>query len=99
MLFYNVTVKVTAAKAEHWLQWMKQQHIPAVMKAGGFIEYRLCRLLAEEETDPTFVIQYLCKNREQYEEYIAGHAPQLRREHEQLFGQHAVAFRTVMEII
>ena len=31
-VIYNVTVSVDYDVAEHWLEWMKEEHIPEVMK-------------------------------------------------------------------
>jgi hypothetical protein len=48
MIIYNVTVNVDEDVAVEWLQWMKETHIPDVMKTGMFLESRICRVLAEE---------------------------------------------------
>ena len=45
MLIYNVTIKVDRIIAREWLQWLQQEHIPAIMATGCFTEYRVVRLL------------------------------------------------------
>ena len=100
MILYNVTIKIDPEIKEEWLAWMKGKHIPDVMATGHFINYRLCRLLEQgEEEGETFVIQYECESLHKYNHYILHHAPSLRDEHNLLFKEHFIAFRTVMEVL
>ena len=100
MLLYNVTVKIDAAILDDWLRWMKNIHIPDVMNTGLFVEYRMCRLLEQDESDGiTFAIQYLCRSMHDYETYRDKFAPALQREHFEKFGERFVAFRTLMQIL
>ena len=100
MLLYNVTVKINKDVEEEWLQWMRDVHIPEVMNAGMFIESHICRLLYQpEEDDPTYVIQYVCKNRKLLDHYFEKHAPALREEHDKRYKNQFIAFRTVMEVV
>ncbi|MBL7718051.1 MAG: DUF4286 family protein [Flavipsychrobacter sp.] len=99
MIIYNVTVKVENATAEEWVQWMKQEHIPELMKTGLFVDYRLCRLLEQdEEESKTYVAQYYLDSMEHYHTYIAEHAPQMREKGLSRFGNRFIAFRTVMQV-
>jgi hypothetical protein len=36
MIVYNVTVKVNTEVHDEWFAWMKETHIPEVMKTGLF---------------------------------------------------------------
>lgn len=100
MIIYNVTIKVTHHINERWLQWMKEDHIPAVMNTGFFHDYRICRLLEQEELDgPTYTIQYFTDTLENYQTFITEHAPEFRQESYNLFGDQFVAFRTVMQVV
>ncbi|HMP91621.1 MAG TPA: DUF4286 family protein [Phnomibacter sp.] len=100
MIIYNVTVQMEPDIAEQWLGWMQQLHIPQVMATGCFTRYQLVRLL---ETQPdegtTYAIQYYAEGRPQVDEYLATHAPALRKEVEQTWGNKVFAFRTLMEVI
>lgn len=99
MLIYNVTVNVEDPVHDEWLAWMKEVHIPAVMATGYFLEYRMCRVLAEEDTGKTYAIQYSCKNKTDLEEYQDREAPRLQAEHRKKFQDKFVAFRTILEVV
>jgi hypothetical protein len=99
MIIYNVTVKIEDEVEEDWLQWMQDEHIPDVMDTGLFEDYRLCRLLLDEDDGTSYAIQYFCKNMEQLEKYQEEHAEVLQQEHHQKYKDQYVAFRTLLEVI
>jgi hypothetical protein len=98
-VLYNVTLSVDHSIQEEWLAWMRDVHIPAVMRTGYFLESRICRVHAFEEGGVTFAVQYLCHSMTDYEEYQREAAPRLQAEHQNRYGQKVAAFRTVLEII
>jgi hypothetical protein len=58
------------------------------------------RLLDVDETEgPTFAVQYQCESRGEYERYIERFAPALRRSAMNRWGDDAMSFRTLMEVI
>jgi len=99
MIIYNVTVNIDNDVREEWLQWMKEEHIPDVMNTGYFTEYRICRVLVEEEQGTTYSIQYTCANMKDLEDYKSKHAPRLQKEVADKYGDKLVAFRTLLEVI
>jgi hypothetical protein len=100
MFIYNVTIKVALQRAEEWLQWMRQKHIPDVMETGCFTKHRLCRLLENDTHDGiTYIIQYTCNHLNDFSRYVEKHAPSLQKEHLEKFGDDVAAFRTVMEVL
>lgn len=100
MIIYNVTVKVDPGIQTEWLEWMKSEHIPRVMNSGMFLEYKISRILEQDETDGvTYAIQYLCNSMDQFETYRQEFAPALQQEHLDKYKDKFVAFRTVMEVI
>ena len=99
MIIYNVTVKVDKSIVEEWLRWMRQEHIPDLMKTGLFVDAKLCRLMEQDETDgKTYVAQYFLDSMEHYNSYIAEHAPRMRDKGFKRFGNKFIAFRTVMAV-
>lgn len=61
MLIYNVTIQVTHAIHDSWIEWMKIEHIPEVMNTGCFEKYQWVRLLETDETEGiTYAVQYYC---------------------------------------
>lgn len=100
MIIYNVTVKVEAEIAEPYLNWLKEDHIPKIMATGCFTEYRICRMLDLDEGDgPTLVVQYHAPARESYETYLRDHAPRLREEAFERWGNRFLAYRSLMEFV
>lgn len=101
MIIYNVTINVEDEVNHEWLNWMRSIHIPQVMQTGLFTEYRFSKLLTRQhdETGTTYVIQYLCRNMNDYDLYQAEHAPALQQETQKHFGGKFVAFRTIMESV
>lgn len=98
MIIYNVTIKIVPEIEAEWIAWMQQEHIPELMNTGLFTGHRFCRLLEPIETDGlTFIAQYFCPSKKEYETYIAQHAPAMREKGLQKFGDRFIAFRTVME--
>ena len=99
MLIYNVTVKVTHAIAADWLTWMHTTHMPELKRTGLFTDYRLCRLLEQDEEDGvTYIAQYFCATRAEYDAYISEYAPLMREKSIAAFGNQFIAFRTLMQI-
>lgn len=100
MYIYNVTLKVEISRADEWLTWMREIHIPEVMETGYFTGYRINRLLEDGDLDGiTFVLQYECEKIDDFLAYKQTSAPELQRKHIEKFGADVVAFRTLMEVI
>ncbi|MDX1665917.1 MAG: DUF4286 family protein [Saprospiraceae bacterium] len=100
MIIYNVTVKVDREIDEDWREWMKSKHIPDVMDTGKFSDFRLCRLLGQEEEDGvTYAVQYYGRDMDAIREYQELHAPDLQAEHRNRYGDRYVAFRTLLQVL
>lgn len=100
MILYNVTVKIDHSVHDEWLSWMQTKHIPDVINTGIFQDFRICRILDENEPDcDTYSIQYKCKTIEDYKKYQKEFAPKLQSEHTQKFKDKFVAYRTVMQVV
>ena len=98
-VLYNVTVNVDEDIHEEWLKWMRDVHIPDVMRTGIFSENRICRIHSFEEGGISFAIQYVCGSMDEYERYQRDFAPALQKLHSDRYGGKVAAFRTVLEII
>jgi hypothetical protein len=100
MFIYNVTIKIDASIHDQWVSWMKEEHIPAVMNTGCFEKFVFVRILETDESEgPTYAVQYHALSRAQYNRYIELHAPRLRKEGIDRWGERFIAFRTLMEIV
>lgn len=100
MLIYNITLKMANSLSAAWLQWLKEEHAPELLKTGCFIDYRICRLLNQEDPeDDTFVVQYELDNQAAYDRYIQEFARVMQQKTTERFGDQIVAFRTLMEVL
>ena len=100
MLIYNVTYQLTWSIDEAWVKWMKEKYIPDVMSKGCFTDYRFAKLLDIDDSDgPTYTIQYSAKNRDEFDRYIKLFAPALRKDVTDTWGDQAIAFRSLMQLV
>ena len=99
MIIYNVTVKIEMESHEEWLKWMRDKHIPDVMKTGCFLRNRVHKVLVDDTDGVNYAIQYECESMEKLQEYQENHAPALQREHTERYKDRFVAFRTLLEVV
>jgi hypothetical protein len=100
MILYNVTVNVEDEIHDEWVVWMRDEHIPDVMRTGMFLDVRFLRLLVEEETGGTsYAFQYTCKDLATFDRYEREFAAALRADVEQRYKGKFVAFRTLLEFV
>ena len=98
MVLYNVTGGIDTDAEEEWLSWMKSKHIPAVMDTGMFIEYKIFKVLSqEEEQSVSYSIQYFAQTVDKVVEYLNNHAPKLVEEHRNRYKGKHLAFSTLLE--
>lgn len=99
MIIYNVTVSVDTEIAFDWLDWMRSKHIPDVMATGMFLEYRILKVVTGENSGMTYAVQYTLESHAKLEEYQTRFAPELQKDHLARYGEKAIAFRTVLEVL
>ena len=100
MIIYNVTVKVDAAIADAWLQWLLQEHAPALVATGCFTRFTVVRLLEIDDAEgPTYAIQYHAERMDDYERYKNEFAQGLQQQSTQKWGDRFIAFRTLMQVV
>ena len=97
MILYNVTVNIEDSVHDDWLQWMKQKHIPDVVKTGCFSSGTIFRLLVNEDSGTSYSVQYRAPNKVAIDMYIKEFAPALQKEHKERYEGKFVAFRTLLE--
>jgi hypothetical protein len=97
MILYNVTVSVDASIEKDWLEWMRTVHIPDIMNTRKFVDHKIFRLMNEVDAGRTYAIQYFALDHTEIESYMREHAPRLRQEHIERFGDKALSFRTLLE--
>ncbi|QSE97540.1 DUF4286 family protein [Fulvivirga lutea] len=98
MVLYNVTVGIDPDIEAEWLLWMKENHIPAVMATGKFVEHKMFKVLTQQEEETiSYSVQYYAQTMNDVELYLNEHAPRLVEEHMKRYKNKHVAFRTLLE--
>lgn len=70
MIIYNVTVNIDNSVGEEWLKWMRDKHIPDVLKTGMFSKSSILKVMGDEDSGgQTYSIQYTCESLSVYERY------------------------------
>lgn len=99
MYIYNVTINIDESVHEAWLEWMQQDHIPAMLSTGKFYQALMTRVDVEEEMGGlTYSIQYRTDSKETLQKYYEEDAARLRGQ-SKLFEGKFIAFRTELEVI
>jgi len=97
MTIYQVTVHVPRELSSDWSQWMKDVHIPDVLKTGIWLEARMHRITEPRDDDAeTYCIRYMCNAPADYERYRHEFAADLQALHRERYGARVRAERTVM---
>jgi hypothetical protein len=101
MIIYNVTSSVDKEIADEWIAWMKSKHIPELLKTGLFTTYKILKVHSHDDDEPTFsfAVQYYAKSITDVQEYLEKHAPRLRKDVQQRYGDRVIAYRTLLEEI
>ena len=98
MIIYSVTVKIEIDVHDEWFTWMKSKHIPDVLATKKFVDYRMMKVLVENETDGiTYNLQYRANTMTDYFDYLNDFAEKLQIEHTEKYKDKFVAFRTLLK--
>ena len=97
MIIYNVTCNVETSVSKDWQRWMKEIHIPEVMKCGVFISANMNKVLSTNDKGDTFAIQYSCRSMQELHKYQVKFSSELQKKHTDRYGEKVVAFRTLLE--
>lgn len=98
MLLYNVTVGIDKDAEAEWLLYMKEKHIQDVLDTGLFVDYKLYRVLHDQEDGTiSYSVQYFAKSIEDIQRYLEVFGPALIEEHRRKFEHRHVAFMTLLD--
>ncbi|CAN5418756.1 DUF4286 family protein [soil metagenome] len=101
MILYNVTVSIDSSIENEWIEWIREVHIPDLMKTGLFSGNKIMRLLDPKPDDGTntYAVQYFLNSIEDYDIYLKEHSASFQEKHNEKFKEKFMAFRTVLEIL
>lgn len=98
MFLYNVTVGIDKDVEQEWLQWMKAEHIPQVMKTGMFVDFKMYKVLQDDEGENvSYSVQYFAQTINHVNFYFEKFAPSLLETLRARFQNKHVAFMTLLE--
>ncbi len=99
MVIYNVTLSVEESITKEWLDWMRTTHIPEVMGCGFFSKAQITRVITQTDNTNSFAISYTCASMKELHQYQINFFDKMQQKHIDLYGDKAIAFRTIMEVI
>jgi len=100
MIIYNVTIGVDKSIEKEWLIWMRESHVPKVMKTGMFVSQQILKVLSHDDPESSsYAVQYSALDMEKLQNYLDKFAPALRKEVQDRFGDKQVSYRSVLEVI
>jgi len=99
MIVYNETFIVEESIAPAWLDWIKTEHIPAVLGTGWFTGHRILTVLDSPNEGITYCIQYHSESVDTYSNFHYRHMPGLHEKHNSVWENQFVLFTTVMETV
>ena len=100
MVIYNVTTKVDHSIAAAWLQWLKEEYIPAMIATGCFTRAVILHVAeADDEEGVTYAVQYHGEDQERYLDYIDRFAEQMTKKAIDKWGNKFISFRTLMKVV
>jgi hypothetical protein len=91
MFLYNVTVGIDKEIEKDWLEWIKENYLPAVSATGYFAESKMYRIVThDDESSVSYSIQLFAHRIEDVVQYII-------ETHRQRFKDRHVVFNTLLE--
>ncbi|MFY0626419.1 MAG: DUF4286 family protein [Reichenbachiella sp.] len=97
MILYNITVNVDLKVSEKWLEWMKTEHIPEIMRTELFLSFKIFKMLNEDPQGITYACQYFAKSMEDVLLFQEKHGANLQSKMYQKFGNSTADFRSMLE--
>ena len=100
MFIYNVTSKINWSIHETWVEWMSNEHIPAIMETHCFTHFQLLKLQEQDDSEgPTYIAQYFAESKARYNRYIELFAAKFGREALTKWGNNFIAFPSLLEVV
>jgi hypothetical protein len=100
MIIYNVTSHIATPIISNWLQWMKDEHIPAIMQTGCFEQYQWVELLETDESEgKTYAIQFYAPSITQVKRFKSEFEQLLQEKIQLKWGQQMLSFSTLMQVV
>ena len=100
MIVYNVTTKVDNSIQDDWLNWLKEEYIPAMIGTGCFSKAIILEILEIDKSDgATYALQYHADSKALYNRYIEKYSREMAEKAHHKWGDRLLTFPTVMQIV
>jgi Domain of unknown function (DUF4286) len=96
MNIHSVTITLKDAETEQqWLEWMHHQHLNEVMASACFESF----IMSKIDATLSYRIDYFATSTTNLNDYLQNHAPQLRQDGIEKFGNRFIASRQILSVI
>lgn len=100
MLIFNTTFLVSDTAHTQWLKWVREQHIPFMMKSGTFTQPQIAKVFSNESQDGTsYSVQLQVQDLQALENWHIQYAKIFEQKFAETFGSEVIFFATILEII
>lgn len=99
MLIYNETFIVDDTIVDEWLNWIKTNHIPAILGTGLFDGYKAYTVLDSPNEGITYCLQFHTDNVQRYSDFHYKHMDDIHATHNKQFEERFALFHTLMETV
>jgi hypothetical protein len=100
MVIYVVNAAFKKEIREEWLTWMKEVHIPNVLKTGYFTGAEIFSVIlpAKNGDEVSYAVHYKSETYEKFMSYSVKEAKRLRLEAAEKFGNQIVFDRQLLDL-
>lgn len=100
MLIFNTTYLVDSQKILLWMDWIKNIHIPFMLKSGKFSSAQIAKVLYSDNANgESFSVQFKVEDMNTLGVWNELYAEQFQNEIKEHFGTDVLTFSTVLEIV
>jgi hypothetical protein len=100
MLILNTTFLVSDEVQNQWLNWVREQHIPFMLNTKYFKKPQIAKVLGNDTADGTsYSVQFQVNDSETLEKWHSEFAGKYEQSCYQVFGNEALFFSTILEIL
>jgi hypothetical protein len=98
MFLYNITVGIDKDIESEWIQWMKKDHIPAVLSTKLFFDHKFYKVLHDQDDgNVSYSVQYFSHSLEEVMNFFENFSPAIMHRLQTRYKDKHVAFMTLLE--
>jgi hypothetical protein len=100
MLIFNTTFLVSDKARGSWLKWVREQHIPFMLKSEMFTKPQVAKVFSNEDQEGTsYSVQFHVTDLITLENWHIKYAKGFEQNFAEKFGSEVIFFATVLEVI